>query len=407
MSYEKVTERFLRYVAVGTTSEEDVEEVPSTACQRVLAEQIAAEMREMGLANVRVSEHSYVFGEIPANCDREIPVLGFVAHMDTAPDAPGDPVRPRIVKNYDGGMIELHEGCFLDPASSPSLNRYVGQDLIVTDGHTLLGADDKAGIAQILTMAEEVLAHPEVEHGKIMIGFTPDEEVGRGPSFFDVKDFGADIAYTIDGGTLGEIEYENFNAASAIVKVNGFLIHPGSAKNAMKNALTIGMEFDRMLPASERPETTEEYEGYYYLQHMQGETDHAAMYYILRDFEAEGMAARKALMQSAADFLNARYGENTVDVFFKDSYKNMMEMILPHFDLIEAAKEAFVSCGVTPMIRPCRGGTDGATLSFMGLPCPNLSACGENMHSVTEYVSVQAMETMTAVLCEIVKRLSK
>ncbi|MBQ9592798.1 MAG: peptidase T [Lachnospiraceae bacterium] len=406
MSESKVIERFLRYVQVGTTSKQDEEVMPSTRCQWVLARKLAAEMAEMGLVNVRVSQNCYVFGEIPATTDKDLPVLGFVAHMDTAPDAPGEPVKPRIVRSYDGEKIDLCEGVSIDPAVTPSLRHYVGQDLIVTDGHTLLGADDKAGIAEILTMAERVLADTSREHGKIVIGFTPDEEVGRGPDLFDVKDFGADIAYTVDGGPLGEIEYENFNAASATVNVQGFLIHPGTAKGTMKNALTIGMEFDRMLPMSERPETSEGYEGYYYLTAMEGSTDHAVMHYILRDFEQEGMDGRKALMKSAAEFLNRRYGD-CVEVVIRDSYRNMKEMILPHFNLIEAAQEAYRACGVTPFINPCRGGTDGATLSFMGLPCPNLSACGENMHSVTEYVSVQAMEKMTDVLCEIVDRLAR
>ncbi|MBR0154243.1 MAG: peptidase T, partial [Lachnospiraceae bacterium] len=288
MSESKVIERFLRYVQVGTTSKHDEEVMPSTRCQWVLARKLAAEMAEMGLVNVRVSQNCYVFGEIPATTDKDLPVLGFVAHMDTAPDAPGEPVKPRIVRSYDGEKIDLCEGVSIDPAVTPSLRHYVGQDLIVTDGHTLLGADDKAGIAEILTMAERVLADTSREHGKIVIGFTPDEEVGRGPDLFDVKDFGADFAYTVDGGPLGEIEYENFNAASATVNVQGFLIHPGTAKGTMKNALTIGMEFDRMLPMSERPETSEGYEGYYYLTAMEGSTDHAVMHYILRDFEQEG-----------------------------------------------------------------------------------------------------------------------
>ena len=407
MSYEKVTERFLRYVSVGTASEEDVVTVPSTKQQLAFANLVAEEMTQMGLANVRVTDHGYVYGEIPANCEREIPALGFVAHMDTSPDAPGEPVRPRIVSAYDGGVIELCEDVFIDPETTHQLHGYVGQDLIVTDGHTLLGADDKAGVAEILTMAEEVLSHPEWEHGRILVGFTPDEEVGRGPEFFDVEDFGADIAYTVDGGTLGEIEYENFNAYSAVVNIKGFMIHPGFAKGLMKNAVTIGEEFDRMLPANERPEHTEGYEGYYYLDSFKGTTSEVTLLYVLRDFETEGMEARKELMKTSAAFLNERYGEDTVEVTFHESYRNMKEKILPHFELIEAAQEAFRGCGVEPRVIPCRGGTDGATLSFKGLPCPNLSACGENMHSVTEFVSIQSMQTMTGVLCEIVRLLSR
>ncbi|MBR1757218.1 MAG: peptidase T [Lachnospiraceae bacterium] len=403
---ESAAEKFLRYVVVWTTSEENVMVIPSTPRQWNLARLLMKEMQTMGISNVTLSENCYVYGEIPANTEEKLPAVGFVAHMDTAPDAPGYPVKPRIVSNYDGGAIVLNDHVTLDPEHSPSITRYIGEDLIVTDGNTLLGADDKAGIAEILAMAEYILAHPEIKHGKICIGFTPDEEVGRGPDAFDVETFGADFGYTVDGGTIGEIEYENFNAASADVTVKGFLIHPGSAKDIMKNASTIAMEFDRMIPQSERPETSEGYEGYYYLQEMSGTTIEAKLHYIMRDFELEGMEARKELMRNAAKVLNERFGD-CVTVTFKDSYHNMKEKILPHIELIDAAKAAFTSCGVESFINPCRGGTDGATLSFMGLPCPNLSAGGENMHSVTEYVSVQSLEKMTDVLIAIVKNLAE
>ena len=417
-NYGKTTDRFLKFVQVATTSAEDAEQVPSTPEQLEFAKMLRQEMQEMGLENVRLMEHGYVFGEIPSNigensgeqlngkAPRKTVTLGFIAHMDTAPEAPGNPVRPRVVWNYPGGEIELSEQVKLDPAVSPSLRRYVGQDLIVTDGNTLLGSDDKAGIAEILTMAERLLQDPQIPHGKIVIGFTPDEEVGRGAEFFDVHAFGADLAYTVDGGTIGEIEFENFNAAEAEVTVTGFRVHPGSAKNILKNAVTIGMEFDRMLPAQERPEYTEGYEGYYYLMSLTGNTDEAKLQYILRDFDTDSLEKRKETMRKAAELLNCRW-PGSVKLEIRDNYKNMREKIAPHMNLIRTAEEAFSSCGVTPAIIPCRGGTDGANLSFKGLPCPNLSAGGENMHSVTEYISVQSLEKMTDVLTEIVRNFAE
>lgn len=421
-NYGKTTDRFLKYIQIGTTSAEDAEEVPSTPEQLQFAQMLAQEMREMGLQNVRLMEHGYVFGEIPSNLPatpehekaapdrqntesgrKEALTIGFIAHMDTAPEAPGDPVKPRVVWNYPGGEIALNDCVKLDPAVSPSLQRYIGQDLIVTDGNTLLGSDDKAGIAEILTMAERLLQDPQIPHGKIVVGFTPDEEVGRGAEFFDVQAFGADLAYTVDGGTIGEIEFENFNAAEAEVTVSGFRVHPGSAKNILKNAVTIGMEFDRMLPAHERPEYTEGYEGYYYLMDFTGNTDEAKLQYILRDFDADSLEKRKETMRKAANLLNCRW-PGAVQLEIRDNYRNMREKIGPHMHLIHTAEEAFSSCGVTPAIIPCRGGTDGANLSFKGLPCPNLSAGGENMHSVTEYISVQSLEKMTDVLLEIVRQ---
>ena len=410
-NYGNTTDRFLKYVQVGTTSAEDAEQVPSTPEQLEFAKMLQQEMQEMGLENVRIMEHGYVFGEIPSNLsddaekqgrEADARTIGFIAHMDTAPEAPGDPVRPRVEWNYAGGEIRLNEEVKLDPSVSPSLLRYVGQDLIVTDGRTLLGSDDKAGIAEILTMAERLLKDPQIPHGKIVVGFTPDEEVGRGAEFFDVKAFGADFAYTVDGGTIGEIEFENFNAAEAEVTVSGFRVHPGSAKNTLKNAVTIGMEFDRMLPPQERPEYTEGYEGYYYLMSFTGNTDEAKLQYILRDFDADGLEKRKETMRKAADLLNCRW-PGSVKLEIRDNYRNMREKIGPHMHLIHTAEEAFSSCGVTPAIIPCRGGTDGANLSFKGLPCPNLSAGGENMHSVTEYISIQSLEKMTDVLTEIAR----
>ena len=424
-NYGKTTDRFLKYIQIGTTSAEDAEEVPSTPEQLQFAQMLAQEMREMGLENVRLMEHGYVFGEIPSNLPgtlehekaapgrqntesgrKEALTIGFIAHMDTAPEAPGDPVKPRVVWNYPGGEIALNDCVKLDPAVSPSLQRYIGQDLIVTDGNTLLGSDDKAGIAEILTMAERLLQDPQIPHGKIVVGFTPDEEVGRGAEFFDVQAFGADLAYTVDGGTIGEIEFENFNAAEAEVTVSGFRVHPGSAKNILKNAVTIGMEFDRMLPAHERPEYTEGYEGYYYLMDFTGNTDEAKLQYILRDFDADSLEKRKETMRKAADLLNCRW-PGAVQLEIRDNYRNMREKIGPHMHLIHTAEEAFSSCGVTPAIIPCRGGTDGAQLSYRGLPCPNLGTGGYAFHGPFEHITAEGMDIATAVLCSIVKEYSK
>ena len=393
----KATERFLRYVQVDTSSVDGVDRFPSTDTQLAFAKMLKQEMTEMGIENVRISDKGYVFGEIPATVEDDVPTVGFIAHMDTAPEAPGDNVKPRIVRDYDGGIIQLNENTVIDPEKIPSLKMYIGQDIIVTDGTTLLGSDDKAGVAEILTMAEYFLNDTSIPHGKIMVGFTPDEEVGRGAEFFDVPDFGADFAYTVDGGTVGEIEYENFNAAEAWVDVTGFRVHPGTAKDLLKNAASIAMEFDRMLPQEQRPEYTSGYEGYYYMMQFTGNTDEAHMHYIIRDFEPDGLENRKELMRKAAETLNCRY-KDAVKLTIKDNYRNMKEQIMPYGYLIDNAKQAFIECGVTPSIIPCRGGTDGATLSFMGLPCPNLSAGGENMHGVTEYISTRSLETMTKVI---------
>ena len=398
MTLSETAERFIKYAKIGTTSAEDRDESPSTECQWKLALVLEEEMRGIGIQNVRVSEHGYVFGEIPASEGSEgLPGLGFIAHMDTSPSVPGDHVRPRVIEKWDGKPIALNE----DVSFLPHV-RYLGQDLIVTDGRTLLGADDKAGVAEIMTMAERLIRDPSIRHGRILIGFTPDEEVGRGTAFFDVEDFGAEIAYTVDGGMLGELEYENFNAASAVVDVKGYNIHPGAAKGLMKNAAAIAAAYDGLLPESERPGTTEGYEGYYHLTSIEGTTEAAALRYILRDFEADGLEARKAAMTAAAEKLAKETGAD-LTVTFKDSYRNMKEMIEPRIELIDAAERAFRKNGVEPVITPCRGGTDGATLSYMGLPCPNLSAGGENMHSVTEYVSIQTLDTMADVLVDIAR----
>ena len=396
------TERFLKYVTFDTRSEQEVEQIPSTKKQFELANALADEMRQMGISGVRVDEHAYVYGFLPETAPG-LPSLGFIAHMDTSPDAEGANVKPRIVNNYDGKDIQLNQTTALSPERFPALSRYVGQDIIVTDGNTLLGADDKAGVAEIMTMAEILLKHPELRRGKISIGFTPDEEVGRGADMFDVKGFGADFAYTVDGGGLGELEYENFNAAGARVTVYGRGIHPGSAKNKMLNAMHVAMEFDAMLPPCERPEHTEGYEGFFHLTQMAGDVEKAALGYIIRDHDMALFTQKKALMEEAASYINKKYGNGTLKLELRDSYFNMKEKILPHMHLIDTASAAMRALGVEPEIVPVRGGTDGARLSYMGLPCPNLCTGGHNYHGKFEFVPVQSLERTTEILVKIVE----
>ena len=394
-----VTERFLAYVGYETTSCEANECCPSTPNQMALARALVAEMQELGIADARVDEHGYVYGTIPAKGDHSARV-GFIAHMDTS-DAVKGPTHPRMVKNYDGGAITLENGVVIDGFDFlPGLK---GQDLIVTDGTSVLGADDKAGVAEIMTLAARLMAPDAPEHCAVSIGFTPDEEIGRGADLFNVADFHADYAYTVDGGALGELEYENFNAAAAQVKVRGVNIHPGSAKNQMKNALLIGMEFNGMLPAWETPAHTEGYEGFYHLCEMQGDEELTTLTYILRDHDADKLEQKKETMRRIAAYLNQKWGEGTVEVTIKDSYRNMREMLEPHMEIVGKAKDAFEACGVTPIVQPIRGGTDGARLSYMGLLCPNLSTGGYNFHGRKELISVQAMEKMVDVLMEIAK----
>ena len=394
-----VTERFLAYVGYETTSCEANECCPSTPNQMALARALVAEMQELGIADARVDEHGYVYGAIPAKGDHPARV-GFIAHMDTS-DAVKGPTHPRMVKNYDGGAITLENGVVIDGFDFlPGLK---GQDLIVTDGASVLGADDKAGVAEIMTLAARLMAPDAPEHCAVSIGFTPDEEIGRGADLFNVADFHADYAYTVDGGALGELEYENFNAAAAQVKVRGVNIHPGSAKNQMKNALLIGMEFNGMLPDWETPAHTEGYEGFYHLCEMQGDEELTILTYILRDHDADKLEQKKETMRRIAAYLNQKWGEGTVEVTIKDSYRNMREMLEPHMEIVDKAKDAFEACGVTPIVQPIRGGTDGARLSYMGLLCPNLSTGGYNFHGRKELISVQAMEKMVDVLMEIAK----
>ena len=404
--YSDVIERFLRYVQIDTESVPDAEPVPSSEKQKNLAQLLVKELEEMGASNVRMDEHAYVYAEIPSTMKKRIavPVLGFIAHMDTSPAVSGKDVKPRIVSAYDGGDIVLNEekNIVLSPSVFPSLSDYKGQDLIVTDGTTLLGADDKAGVAEIMSMANYLLEHPEIEHCTIKIGFTPDEEVGRGADFFDVDGFGADFAYTVDGGALGELEYETFNAASGKVYINGKSIHPGSAKGQMINALLVGMEFQSLLPSFANPAYTEKYEGFYHLDNMSGSVENAVLDYIIRDHDMQKFEEKKTFFKNAAAFLNQKYGEGTVNAVVKDSYYNMKEKILPHMHLIDNAKKAMQALDIEPIVSPVRGGTDGCRLSYMGLPCPNLCAGGMNFHGKYEYASVQSIEKIVFLLLKII-----
>ncbi len=404
-------ERFLQYVKVDTQSSDESESTPSTGKQHDLAKLLVEELEQLGAEEITYDkEHCYVYASIPASkgCE-EAPVLGFVAHMDTSPAVTGANVQPGIVENYTGENIVLMsadenggEAVLMKVDDFPELARYVGQDLIVTDGTTLLGADDKAGIAEIMTMADYFLRNPQVPHGKIRIGFTPDEEIGRGADFFDVELFGADYAYTVDGGALGEIEYENFNAAGATLRVHGRSVHPGSAKGKMKNAILIAQEFQIMLPVFQNPMYTEGYEGFYHLNSIRGDVEAVTADYIIRDHDRELFEQKKKQFLQIADFLNEKHGVGTVVIEMSDSYYNMREVLEPHMHLVENASAAMKELGIEPLISPIRGGTDGARLSFMGLPCPNLCTGGENFHGRFEFACVQSMEKVTELLIRIV-----
>ena len=397
-----VLERFLRYIAVETTSDETVETSPSTPGQLTLGAMLADEMRALGLFDVVQDEYGYVYGRIPATKGLENrPVLGLIAHMDTSDGAPGA-VHARVVR-YGGGDLPLGHGKTLSPAVFPSLEKYVGEELVVTDGASLLGADDKAGVAEIMTAAAELLAHPELPHGPVAVAFTPDEEIGRGADRFSLDACGAAFAYTVDGGEIGEIEYENFNAASALLTVAGVNIHPGAAKNKMKNALLLACEWVGRLPAAETPAHTEGYEGFYHVHGMSGDETRAEVRLLIRDHDREKFEARKAFLQNLTGYMNTVWGDGTFTLAVRDSYYNMKEMILPHPELIENAERAMRAAGVEPRCVPIRGGTDGARLSYMGLPCPNLSTGGANYHGVHEYIPVRSMETMVEVLLHLMR----
>lgn len=393
-----VTERFLAYVKHHTTSDEDSNSFPSTKNQLSFAAFLAKECEAIGLQSVFVDEYGYVTATLPGTI-QDAPTIGFIAHMDTSPDASGENILPNIVENYDGGNIPLN-GTSLSPAEFPFLKDYIGQTLITSDGTTLLGADDKAGIAEILTAMEYLMTHPEIPHGDIRIAFTPDEEIGKGVDFFDVASFGANFAYTLDGGRIGELEYENFNAARAIIRIKGKNVHPGTAKNVMVNAALIGTEIASLLPEKEIPAKTEGYEGFFHLCSFQGDVTSATLTYIIRDFDKDSFEHRKDLIRLIVERKNTQH-QGAIELELRDEYYNMLSQVEPHMEIVDLAKQAMLDCGVTPIIQPIRGGTDGARLSFMGLPCPNLFAGGHNFHSNYEFVPVASMEKAVQVMIRI------
>ncbi|MCI1965426.1 MAG: peptidase T [Oscillospiraceae bacterium] len=400
----KASERLIHYTSFDTTSHQDSTDCPSTPGQLIFADALAKEMKSLGFTDVRRDQYGYVYGMLPANCRTELPAIGLISHMDTAEDAPGAGIKPRIVKNYDGGDIVLNQekNIVMHTADYQNLTDYTGDDLIVTDGTTLLGADDKAGIAEILTAAEK-MNRERIPHRPIAVAFTTDEEIGSGADHFDVKNFGAGFAYTVDGGTVGELEYENFNAADAVISVHGISVHTGDAKNRMRNAAQFAIEFHSMLPSAETPEHTEGYEGFYHLTRITGDAEHAELRYIIRDHDRAQFDKRKETVRRIADYLNEKYGAGTFELSLSDSYYNMKKKIEEHPELIEHAMRAMQEAGVKPTAVPIRGGTDGARLSFMGLPCPNLPTGGQNFHGRFEFISVQAMDQMTEVLIHLVK----
>ena len=400
---EKILDRFLRYVAVDTKADPESETQPSAARELDLLKMLRDELVAMGV-EATLDQWGYVMASIPSNCGKDVPAVGFIAHADTAPDAPGDNVKPQIIENYDGSEIPLKgvPGLSLKPSEFPELLNYKGQTIITTDGTTLLGADDKAGIAEIMNAVQYIVEHPEFKHGDIKIGFTPDEEIGRGVVKFDVEKFGAKYAYTMDGGQIGELEYENFNAAGATIRIQGCNVHPGTAKGKMKNAILIGMELNSLLPVEQKPEYTCGYEGFYHLISFSGEVESATFSYIIRDHDMDLYEKKKAYMQQCVDFINAKYGEGTATVEIKHQYYNMRKQVEPHYHIVEKAMKAIEMAGITPKVQPIRGGTDGANLSFMGLPCPNIFAGGHNFHGKMEYLPLQSMEKASEVILNII-----
>ena len=402
-------ERFLKYVTFDTQSDETTGTTPSTEKQMEFAKYLKTELEDLGMKDITLDDNGYLFATLPSNVDRPIPVVGFIAHLDTSPDMSGAGVKPRIVEKYDGSDIVLcaEDNIVLSPRNFPELLDHVGEDLIVVDGHTLLGADDKAGIAEIVGAMAYLIEHPEIKHGDIRIGFNPDEEIGLGAHKFDVEKFGAKWAYTMDGGEVGELEFENFNAASAVVQVKGLNVHPGYAKNKMVNSLLVANEFVSMLPADEVPAATEGYEGFFHLVGMEGEVEHTSLTYIIRDHDREKFEARKSLMLECAGKLNGKYGEGTVEVVLKDQYYNMRQQVEPLMHIIDLAFAAMQESGVEPKVKAIRGGTDGAQLSFKGLPCPNIFAGGLNFHGRYEFVPVQSTEKAMKVVAKIAELTAK
>ena len=403
-------ERFLRYIKIDTQADDTVTDIfPSTKKQLDLSNLLVQELKDLGLKDATIDKYGYVMATVPSNIDKKVPTIGFLAHVDTAPDMSGKDVKPRFIENYDGSEIILNKdlNVTLSPKEFPELEGYIGETLIVTDGTTLLGADDKAGIAEIMTAIEYMMSNPEFKHGPIRIGFTVDEEVGRGVDHFDVKKFNADFAYTLDGGAIGELEYENFNAAGAKVSVQGRNIHPGYAKDKMINAIHVAMEFNSLLPANERPEHTEGYDGFYHLIKIDGSVENASLQYIIRDHNREKFEAQKAYIAKVAEFINMKYGEGTINLEVTDQYYNMRQMVEPVIHVVDTAVEAMKLVGIKPDVKPIRGGTDGARLSYMGLPCPNLLAGGENFHGKHEYVPVNSMVKATEVMLKIIELYAK
>ena len=397
----EIIERFLNYTKFDTQSQEDSDQVPSTEKQLVFANYLKKELESEGLSEVEMDDKGYIYATLKANVKGDIPTIGFIAHYDTSPDCSGANIQARIVNNYDGGDILLSEGIVSSPKKFPELLKHVGEDLIVTDGHTLLGADDKAGIAEIIQAMCWLKEHPEVKHGKIRIAFNPDEEIGMGAHHFDVEKFGCDWAYTMDGGDVGELEFENFNAASAKIFIKGVSVHPGYAKNKMVNASVLATEFAQLLPADERPETTEGYQGFYHLLGIESHVEQAKLSYIIRDHDRERFEERKRFVLKCAEQMNETYGEGTVTAEVKDQYYNMKEKIDPQMHVIDLVLHAMQDCGVAPKVKPIRGGTDGAQLSFKGLPCPNIFAGGVNFHGPYEFVSIQSMKQAMQVIIRI------
>ncbi|MEA4813358.1 MAG: peptidase T [Oscillospiraceae bacterium] len=396
-------ERFLKYVAFDTRSDENSGTHPSSEKEKLLGAYLVRELLEIGLADASMDDHGYVSAHLLASEGRGgIPAVGLIAHMDTSPDAPGENVKPRVIK-YDGGIVDIGNGVSLDPGYYENLAKYAGREIVVTDGSTLLGADDKAGVAEIVSAMERLINHPEIPHGPVAVCFTPDEEIGGGTDFFNLESFGAETAYTVDGGRLGEIEYENFNAANASVFLRGINVHPGDAKNKMRNAILIANEFINMMPPAETPAHTEGYEGFFHINRIEGTETEASVYMLIRDHDRAKFDERKRRLGRIAAYLNSKYGRGAATLYISDSYFNMREMIEPHMELIDRAKRAFSRTGIEPRTVPVRGGTDGAKLSFMGLPCPNLSTGGENFHCVQEFIPADALEKMTEVLVELVR----
>ena len=401
---EKILDRFLRYVSIDTQSDENSESQPSAAKELDLLKLLCKELNDMGV-EATLDEYGYVMGTIPSNIDKKVPAIGFIAHVDTSPDASGKDVKPQIISNYDGGDIELKgmPGLALKPSEFPELLNHKGETLITTDGTTLLGADDKAGVAEIMNAVQYIVEHPEFKHGEIKIGFTPDEEIGRGVVKFDVKRFGADYAYTMDGGEIGELELENFNAASAKIHIQGRNVHPGYAKDKMKNAIIIGMELNDLLPVGQRPELTEGYDGFFHIISFNGTVEEADFGYIIRDHDRKKFEDKKELIRKCVDFINMKYGEGTATLEVKDQYYNMREQVEPYYFIVEKAIKAMEMADIKPKIQPIRGGTDGANLSFKGLPCPNIFAGGLNFHGKMEFATLENIEKASQVVLNIIK----